>query len=131
MDWRKLANNLALVDGRITARRAAVIADELLAEGAVDKDEAEFLVNLKRAAVSAPPEFDRLVHEVMRQVVLMDGVISAAEAHWLRRTIFADQVVSPFERHFLEELRRAARSVSPEFEALYRDCLYSPEFSRT
>lgn len=130
MNWRKLATELALVEGRITARGAAIVADELLAEGAVDKDEAEFLVQLKRAAINAPPEFDRLVHEVMRQVVLHDGVISAAEAYWLRRTIFADQVVSPFELRFLEQLRHEARSVSPEFEELYRDCLYSPEFSR-
>ena len=130
MDWRKLASDLALVDGTLTPRRAAVIADELLAEGAVDKDEAAFLVALKRAAVAAPPEFDRLVYEVIRQVVLQDGVINAAEAHWLRRTIFADQVISAFELRFLEDLRREARSVSPEFEALYRDCHYSPEFSR-
>ena len=74
MDWRKLASDLALVDGALTPRRAAVIADELLAEGAVDQDEAAFLVALKRAAVAAPAEFDRLVYEVIRQVVLQDGV---------------------------------------------------------
>ena len=130
MDWRKLALDLALVDGKITARTATIMEREILADRGVDHEEAEFLVKLRRAAAAAPPQFDRLVYEVMKQIVLTDGVISDAEARWLRRTIFADHVVSAAELRLLDDLRREARAVGPEFEALYRDCHHSPEFSR-
>ncbi len=131
MDWRKLAYDLALSDGKVGEPEATLIEEAIRLAGAVGKDELEFLVKLKRAAEKVPRRFDRLVYDVMKRVVLLDGIINAAETHWLRRTVFADRVVSAIELECLEALRNEAKAICPEFEALYRDCTSSPEFSRT
>ena len=123
MDWRGFAKSLLLDGGRITEREAALLRRAILADRVVDREEAEFLIDLKRSASAVHPDFDRFLYEVLKRAVLRDGTVSDDEARWLRTFIQADRQVTPVERQFLEELRAQARSTGPEFERLCRECL--------
>ncbi len=88
--------------------------------------------NLCKAALLADGQIDerevniiRMLFEAIRNVILRDGSIDAAEAAWLRSWIFADGKVDADEKHWLKELKLLADKVSPEFMALYNECMAS------
>lgn len=118
-DWRKLALNLALGDGKLDDREAKIIHKALLADGQLDRDEIEFLVEVKTQAQSVSPAFATFVCTVVKKVLLRDGVISDAEADWLRKFIISDRKLDAAEKKLLEEIRHEAKSVSAGFLKLY------------
>jgi hypothetical protein len=130
MNWRKLARELILGDGTINAREAQLLRREILADHQVDRAEAEFLIDLKRSARAVHPDFDHLVGQVLKRLVLRDGVVADSEALWLRRLLLADDRISAEEAKFLEELRGEARAVGKEFEALCQESKRVRELSR-
>lgn len=123
MNWRTLAKALILHDGWIQSREAAILKQEILADRVVDKEELAFLLELQREARGAVAEFEEFVLDVLKKVILADGIIGADEVRWLRKVILSDQVVSPAEVRLLKTLKEQARSISPEFEALYRELI--------
>ena len=124
-NWRNLAKAALLADGQIDEREVALVRKEFFADGRIDRSELEFLLEARREAASAVPSFQKLLFEAIRSVILTDGVIDAAEAAWLRQWIFADGKVDADEKHWLKELKLLADRVSPEFLALYNECLAS------
>src|SRR5688572_13914253 len=48
MDWPGFAKRLLLADGQITARETALLKRALLTDGSLNREEVEFLVDLKR-----------------------------------------------------------------------------------
>ena len=124
-DWRKMAKAILLADGTIDEREVGVLRRELFADGRIDRTELEFLLEVRREAKSAVPNFQRLLFEAIRSIILKDGSIDAAEADWLRSWIFADGKVDADEKHWLKELKLLADRVSPEFTALYNECVGS------
>jgi uncharacterized tellurite resistance protein B-like protein len=122
MDWPKFCKRVLLADGRISDHEADLIRAAVEEQGEVDKETLEFLGALKREAVSVHARFDSFFFRVLKVVVLSDGVVSDAEARWLRRVIFSDNQVMPAEAKFVAELKRDAKSWGPEFESLYADC---------
>jgi hypothetical protein len=118
MDWRRLAKALILEDGHINERETLILKRVILADRSVDKEEMEFLVELRRSAMSAHPEFERLYFDALKRVVLTDGVVRDEEARWLRTTVFADQPLDAAEQQFLRQLKREAELVGDEFNAL-------------
>jgi len=133
MDWPKFAKKLLLANGRISELETDLLKRAILADKVVDREEVEFLVELKREAVTVSPEFNQFLYDVLKRVVLADGVITDQEARWLRRIIFSDRQVKPVEATFVEDLKREARQTGPEFEALCRECLQldASQFSRS
>ena len=119
-DWKQLAKDLILSDGYIERKETDLIKRAILADGVVSKSEAEFLIELRRAAPRAVAEFHQFVLEVVKKAVLADGEVSAAEAAWLERFITADGKVDDLEKQLLRELKAGARTTSPEFEALVK-----------
>jgi hypothetical protein len=124
-DWRKLAMNLALADGKLDEREAKIIHKALLADGVLDREEVEFMVELKAKAQAVTPAFTKFVHEVIKKVLLRDGTLSDAEAEWLRKYIFFDNKVDAAEKQLLHDLRHAAKSVSPGFLKMYDQAMKS------
>lgn len=122
MDWPKFTKRLLLADGRINETEADLLRRAVLDDGVVDREEVEFLVELKREATSVHSKFDLFLFEVLEKVVLADGVITDAEAKWLRAMIFADNQVSPTEVGFLLRLKDKARSHGHAFQRLYDEC---------
>ena len=122
-DWRKLAKAALLADGKIDAREVKIIRKELFADGKIDKLELEFLAEVRNAAKSTAPAFVKLFNDAVKNNVLADGAISSAEAKWLRKAIFADKKVDADEVKLLKAIKAAATKTSPEFDALYKECV--------
>ena len=121
MDWRAFAKKLLLNDGRVDAIEAVLIRRAVLEDGVIDRDEVEFLLELRREAKSVHPDFNRFLYGVLGRAVLRDGAIDSAEVEWLRKLIFSDYLAGPQELAFLEDLGREARRVHPDFSQLLAD----------
>jgi hypothetical protein len=122
MDWREFAKKLILANQQITELETDLLKRAILEDGVVDHEEVEFMVQLKREAVTVHPAFDKFLFRVLKRAVLANGKVSDEEALWLRKTLYADNRTAPAEVEFVKELRREAREVGPEFERLYKDC---------
>jgi len=121
-DWDKLKADI-LADGVIDAAEVELLKKEILADGVVDQEEVDFLVDLRNNAQSVSPEFVEFFFEALQMNILADGVIDADEADRLRAIIFADGTVDDDEKRFLRALKDGAKEVSPEFTALYDECM--------
>ncbi len=125
MNWPGFVKKLLLDNGRLNQREADLLKRAILADRTVDREEAAFLVDLKRSAQAVHPDFDNFLFEVLRRVVLRDGVISDQEARWLRDLIVRDGKLSPAEVLFLADLKAQAKTTGPEFDRLYKECVGS------
>jgi len=112
-----------LADGKIDGPEIESLTNLLYADGEIDRGEAEFLVELHKRVERVSPKFEKFFYQAIKDHVLTDGAINAAEVAWLRRIIFADETVEEREKKLIRELRGEARHICPEFEALYQDCV--------
>src|SRR5262245_912738 len=117
-DWRKLARDLALADGKITDRETSILRRELLADRKIDHEEFQFVLELKRAAQAVSPAFNEFFFHLLKKFIVRDGTINDAEARSLRQWLVVKGKIPPDERAFLEELRKEARLVGNEFMLL-------------
>jgi uncharacterized tellurite resistance protein B-like protein len=128
-DWRKLAVQVLLADGVIDDTEVKILRKELWADGKIDKDEVNFLIELRNQAQKKArggelsPAFENLFFKAIEQNVMEDGVIDAKEANWLRKMLFADGKIDAREKKFLQKIKKEATKVSPAFQALYDECM--------
>ena len=122
-DWKKVARRALLSDGRIDLKETAIVREEIFADDRVDKSELEFLFSLRKEAESCVQAFTELFFNAVKKHILADGVITAAEAKWLRKMIFADGSIDPEEKQLMQALKHEARDVAPEFTQLYEECM--------
>ncbi|MEI7685312.1 MAG: hypothetical protein WCL32_09815 [Planctomycetota bacterium] len=108
-----------LAAGRIEDSEVAVLRQNFYADGAIDRDEAEFLIDLRSGAATVCLSFEEMMFQAIKDNVLIDGAIDAEKAIWLRRTLFANDRIGMRERQLLWELITEARWTSQEFDALY------------
>jgi uncharacterized tellurite resistance protein B-like protein len=132
-DWRKLALEAILADGKIDDPEVKMLQRELWADGKIDAKEVEFLIELRTTAQkkakakkeTVNPKFETLFFKAIEQNVLRDGKISAKEANWMRKMLFADGKIDDNEKKFLNRVKKAATKTSPEFDQLYQECVAS------
>jgi uncharacterized tellurite resistance protein B-like protein len=130
-DWRKLALEALLADGKIDQTEVKVLKKALWADGKIDKQEVEFLIELRNAAQKKAraskeellPAFETLFFKAIESNVLKDGKIDNREAAWLRKMLFADRKIDDNEKKFLMRIKKAATKTSADFEQLYQECL--------
>ena len=128
-DWRKVALSAFLADGVIDDTEVKVLKKELWADGRIDKDEVEFLIDLRNLAQKKAKKgklksaFEKLFFKAIEENVLADGTIDDEEARWLRAMLFADKKIDANEKKFLARLKKAAKSTSPAFDKLYEECM--------
>ena len=130
-NWRKVALAAFLADGVIDDTEVKILKKELWADGKIDKDEVEFLIDLRNLAQKKAKakkkklkgSFEKLFFKAVEQNVMADGTIDAEEARWLRAMLFADKKIDANEKKFLVRLKKAAKSTSPAFERLYAECM--------
>jgi hypothetical protein len=77
------------------------------------------------------PAFEHFFYQAIKHHILPDGRIGVEETAWLRRMLFADGKIKDEERKFLHELKGEAKSVSPEFEALFKEGMKEPPEQHT
>jgi hypothetical protein len=125
-DWQNLATKAILADGKIDDAEVKILQKELYADGVIDRTEVNFLINLRNQAKGqVTPAFTKFFFKAIKDNVLKDGVIDAAEAKWLRGMLYADGIIDADEKKFLKELKRGAKRVSPAFQKLYEECVGS------
>lgn len=122
-DWKNLLKDVLLADGSIDAGETELLQKELLADGVIDDEEVAFIVELRNEASECSPEFIKFFFSALASNILEDGAIDAAEAAKLRKILYADGVIDADEKAFLTNIRSKAKSISPEFEALYDECM--------
>lgn len=124
-DWKKLAQEALLADANIDDAEIKVLKKVLYTDGKIDKQEANFLVELRNAyqkkAKGAPlnPKFETFFFKAMQDYVLDNGIISKAETTFLRATIYADGKVEDSEKKFMVKLKKAATKTDKSFDSLY------------
>ena len=112
-----------LEDGIIDEAEVTRLRDEIYADGTVEADEVQFLVEVRNEAKQLHASFSELFFQVLTDYFLADESIDAAEAKQLRAILFADGTIDAEEREFLKKLKAEAKKTSPEFDALYKECL--------
>ena len=130
-EWRKLAVQLTLADGKIDDDEVKILKKELWADGHIDKEEVNFLIALRNTAQKKAkaakrrmnPKFEALFFKAIGENVLKDGSIDTREAKWLRDMLFADGKIDANEKKFLNKIKKGAKKTSPAFDALYAKCL--------
>jgi uncharacterized membrane protein YebE (DUF533 family) len=130
-DFRKLALEAILADGKIDDDEVKVLQKELWADGKIVVKEVEFLIELRNAAqkkakakkTEVNPKFETLFFKAIEQNVLRDGRISGREAKWLRKMLFADGKIDDNEKKLLNKIKKSATQTSPEFDQLCQECL--------
>ena len=121
-----------LADGRIDGQAIERLRRELYADGKIDRTEADFLVELhKRIQRPTGHAWEQFFYGAIKDHLLADGSIDAEETDWLRQMLWFDGEIDEDERKFLHQLRGEAKQVSPEFKALYEECLKAPTPART
>jgi hypothetical protein len=128
-DWRKLAVQLTLADGKIDDDEVKILRKELWADGVIDKQEVDFLIDLRNEAqkrargAAINPKFEDLFFKAIEENVMKDGKIDGKEANWLRKMLYADGKIDDREKKFLQKIKKAATKTSPLFDALYSECM--------
>src|SRR4029077_17330419 len=102
---------------------------ELWADGKIDKEEVDFLIDLRNTAQKKAkggelsPAFENLFFKAIEENVMADGVIDTKEANWLRKMLFADGKIDAREKKFLQKIKKAATKTSAAFDKLYEECM--------
>ena len=122
-DWKKLLKDVLLADGTVDAAETKLIKAEIMADGVVDDKEVDFLVDLRNSAKVNSPAFEKFFFEALTANILADGVVDKKEAKKIRAILFAGGKIDPGEKKFLKALKAEAKSVCPEFDALYEECV--------
>ena len=118
---RELMQNM-LSEGKVDGHKVEALCDILYADDKIDRQEAEFLIELHKRVERVSPAFEKFFYQAIKDHVLNDGAINAEETFWLRRMVFTDGKVDEREMKLIRELRGEAVRASPEFEALYAEC---------
>jgi hypothetical protein len=77
------------------------------------------------------PAFEKFFYQAIKDHILADGWIDAAQVAWLRQMLLADGRIEDEERKFLHELKGEAKHVSREFEAFFEESMKQPPEQRT
>lgn len=130
LDLREIEERV-IANGRVNGHELRVLREVLYADGKIDRKEADFLVELHKRVRYRTHRFEQFFYNAIKNHILVDGRIDAEETAWLRQMLFADDKIEDEERKFLHELKGEAKQVSPEFEALFEECLKQPPERRT
>jgi hypothetical protein len=120
-----------MATGKIDGRELEVLRKQIYASGKIDRRGADFLVELHKRVQHLTPAFEHFFYQAVKDHILAQGRIDAEESNWLRQMLFADGKIDDRERKFLHELKGEAKQFSPEFEALFAECMKQPAEQHT
>lgn len=100
-------------------------------DGKIDREKADYLVEIHKRVRYRTKSFEQFFYQVLKDYLLADGGIDAKKTAWLRKVLFADGKIDDEERKFLHQLKGEAKEVSPEFEALFEECMKLPPEQHT
>lgn len=112
-----------LANGKVESNELELLRQAIREERLIDRRKAELLVEMHKRVQRVTPAFEHFFYQTMKEYLLRDGTVSAADADWTRRVLLTGKQATDQERKFLRELRGEAKSVSPEFQALCNEYL--------
>lgn len=121
-EFRALGNKI-LANGKVNGHEVESLRSLISADGMIDREEAEFLLDIYKRLNQVTPAFENFFYRAIKQHLLADGTIDDERATWLRRLILNDGKVSEREKKLLRELRGEASEISIEGQALFEECL--------
>jgi hypothetical protein len=128
-DWKKLALNAILADGTIDETEVKILKKELYADGKIDKQEFEWLMELRATAQKKAkgqdlhPAFEKLFFDVLQHRVVNNGVINKDGVNTLRAALFADKKIDDGEKKFLGRVKKALTKANADFDKLCAECM--------
>jgi hypothetical protein len=120
-----------MATGKIDGPELEVLRRQLYADGKIDRQKADFLVELHKRVQHVTPAFEQFFYQAIKDHILAHGRIDAEEAVWLRQMLWADGTIGDEERKFLHELKGEAKQVSREFETLFAESMKLPQEQHT
>ena len=115
-----------MATGKVNKAELEILHQALYAHGGIDRQGADFLVELHKRVQHVTPAFEHFFYQAIKDHILAHGRIDAEETAWLRQMLFADGTISDEERKFLHELNGEAKQASHEFDVLLAECLKQP-----
>jgi hypothetical protein len=125
-DWRKLALDAILADGKIDETEVRLLKKALWEDGKIDRDEVKFLMELRAAArkkaggAPLPESFDNLFYQAVQENVVSGGKIATKHVNWLRDELFRRGPLDEGGRRFLGRVKKALKAPSQAFDELYK-----------
>jgi len=120
-----------MTTGKVNKDELEILRQELYAHGGIDRQGADFLVELHKRVQHLTPAFEHFFYQAIKDHILAHGRINAEETSWLRRMVFADGKIDDQERKFLHELKGEAKEIGPEFVALFAESMKQPAEQHT
>jgi hypothetical protein len=120
-----------LAKGRVDEPDLETLRRHMYTGRMVERPEADFLVELHKRVQHRTPAFEEFFYKAIKDHILAHGRIDAEETAWLRQMVLSDGTIDDEERKFLHELKGEARQVSPQFAALFAECMKQPQEQRT
>ena len=120
-----------LANGKVESQELDVLRRELYSDGKIDRQKADFLVELYKRVQRITPAFKKFVYQAIKDHILVDGRIKAEETAWLRQMLLRDGKIEDEERKFLHEVKGEARQVSAEFDVLFAESMKQPPEQHT
>lgn len=99
----KMNKELILKDGVIDAEETAAIKAELLADGKIDRDEANDLFELKDKAEELCDDFRKFFVEAIVAHIMEDGKVDEEEIAWFKEKAGADGEIDEMEQEIADK----------------------------
>ena len=122
-DWKKLLYDVLLDDGQIDEQETRLLKKEILADGIVDDEEMDFLVELRNDAEIKNATFEAFFLDALKQNMLADNAISVKKVDRLHKIIMADGIVDGKEKKFLREIKKQAKRCVKKFDKVFSEYL--------
>jgi uncharacterized tellurite resistance protein B-like protein len=129
-DLREIEERV-LANGRVDGHDVEVLRRVLYADGKIDRKEADFLAELHKRAQYRTRGFEQFFYQAIKDHILANGRIGPRKTAWLRQLLLADGKIDDEERNFVRQIKGEAKEVSPEFEALFKECMKQPPEQHT
>jgi hypothetical protein len=102
----------------VTDTDIAYLSDCVYAGHQPNIDDIRLLTELYTGLATPSAKFTQFYFGTLKKTILADGEIQPSEQFYLLKMLYSDREVRTEELTFLRELKREARVVSPEFDAL-------------
>jgi hypothetical protein len=120
-----------MTTGKIDKAELEILRQHLYAHGGINREGADFLVELHKRVQHATPAFEHFFYQAIKDHILAHGRINREETSWLRRMLFADGKIDDRERKFLHELKGEAGETCYDFATLFSECMKQPAQQHT
>lgn len=108
---------------RLDEEEAQFIISKIERDGRVDPVELDLLVNISASVTSAPERFHSFVLDALKDVVLLEGLVTERNAQRIRRVIYgpgssSGKTVDDAEQRWLREIDEATGENHPSWNIL-------------